>query len=415
MPQTHAVRTGLASPPSLGRTGRTDRRRIAATALAWTVLAASTAPAQDAEGEPPKQPSQVITVRLEPQQPKDKRRMRWSPKGKKLPLVAVGGGLQSELRLGPKGTPPIALRLEKRTPGTSYDTLRLDLDRNGSLDNDAPLHTKPTERRGKTWSSFKTVIDIPITDPWTGKSALNPYPINLWYVEDPSASAMKKVLRFSRQGWMQGTVDIGGTPALILLTEKRMDGVFDREDRWAIAPADKPQQLFDIKGARPVTRHAWLGDTAYRIEELHPSGRKLTLRRHDPGITRAAEAERDDIYAKDRRAKRSGKTVAFLHDFDRAERLAKKQGKPLFIDFETTWCGPCKQMDKWVYNADPVVAASAGLIAVKVDGDDHKQLVKRFEVEAYPTLILLSRDGRVLRRAVGYRGVEAMTKFLRSD
>jgi thiol-disulfide isomerase/thioredoxin len=87
----------------------------------------------------------------------------------------------------------------------------------------------------------------------------------------------------------------------------------------------------------------------------------------------------------------------------------------VFVDFETTWCGPCKQMDQWVYTAHDVVAAATdtGVRAVKLDGDVERDLVKKYEVKGYPTLLLLDGTGAVVRRATGYQSVAAMARFLR--
>jgi thiol:disulfide interchange protein len=95
--------------------------------------------------------------------------------------------------------------------------------------------------------------------------------------------------------------------------------------------------------------------------------------------------------------------------------LARETGKPLFVDFETTWCGPCKIMDEWVYTADDVVNASLSVVAVKVDGDEHLDLKERFGVSGFPTMILLGPVGEELKRASGYVNVVAMTKFLDSS
>ena len=65
-----------------------------------------------------------------------------------------------------------------------------------------------------------------------------------------------------------------------------------------------------------------------------------------------------DIYAPDKNAAHSGGKVKFGHDFKIAEETAGKENKKLFIDFDAVWCGPCKLMDKIVYNADVVVKAS---------------------------------------------------------
>lgn len=191
-----------------------------------------------------------------------------------------------------------------------------------------------------------------------------------------------------------------------------MDGFFDTNDSWALASSDSSANVYSHQHARPAERHAWLLENAYRIREIHPSGRKLVLEPHDPGVTRAEEAAMDDHLAEDRRAARTGKTVAFFHEFEEAETLAREDGKSLFVDFETEWCGPCHVMDEWVYTADVVVDASSTYVSVKVDGDERPDLKERFLVEGYPTMLIVDVDGTVLRRAAGYQSVAEMTEFL---
>jgi biopolymer transport protein ExbD len=71
-------------------------------------------------------------------------------------------------------------------------------------------------------------------------------------------------------------------------------------------------------------------------------------------------------------------------------------------------------MNALVYTARAVTdaARASQVVAVKVDGDEHRDVVERFAVNAYPTMILLDPDGREIRRAVGYQGVAAMRDFL---
>ena len=138
----------------------------------------------------------------------------------------------------------------------------------------------------------------------------------------------------------------------------------------------------------------------------------VKLTRINPGVTKEQEAASRDLMAADRNAAHSGKSVPFLHDYRAAVKHAKTEQKPLLIDFETTWCGPCKQMDQWIYNADLIVAKSINLVAVKVDGDENRDLGKQLKVDAYPTIILIGKDGKELRRAVGYQSVTQMLTFL---
>jgi len=361
-------------------------------------------------------PEGSVEVVLAPQAPDAESGlgMKWSPYGQQLPLTEADGGMTTQLTLGPDGTPPIALRLVKSRGADHFDGLYIDLNRDGEFAQ-AELHeTTVTERNYKYWSSFDAVVDIPVVDPETGADTIDPYPLGLWYVEDPRIQEEDPVIRFSRRGWMEGSAVLDSVEAVVLVTESVMDGVFGVDDSWAVASRDSAADVLTSAYSRSLDGHSWLFEKAYRVTEIDPSGRRLVLAPFDPGITRAEEMEMNDDLAVDRRAARSGRTVAFLHDFAEAERVARAEGKPLFVDFETTWCGPCKIMDEWVYTADDVVEASQFVVAVKVDGDERLDLKEKFGVSGFPTMILLDQAGEEVRRASGYVNVVDMTELLKS-
>ena len=353
-----------------------------------------------------------IAVVLTAQAPDTVRSLRWSPKGEKLFLAKAGSGLTTNLRLGPDGTPAVPIRLEKGEGQDHFNLLLIDRDRDGVYEDDERLETDPNEVRGRMWSSFETSVVVPAVDPEDGVDIFNTYPLSFWFVDDPNVVEDELVLRYSRRGWMEGRVTIDGVDVVVLLTESVMDGEFDRQDSWALASGDSSANVYLHQYARPAERHAWLLGNAYQLSEIHPSGRKLVLTPFDPGVTRAEEAEMDDHLAVDRRAARSGRSVTFLDDYAAAEALARAEGKILFVDFETEWCGPCHVMDEWVYTADAVVDASVVYVSVKVDGDDFPGLKERFLVEGYPTMLVVDADGAVMRRAAGYMSVAEMTEFL---
>lgn len=339
-------------------------------------------------------------------------RMGWSPKGATVPLKADGENtLRGSITLGPPHTPRIAVELRRDAAGAEMNQLAIDLNRNGSFEDSELLTCQPNENRGKFWSSFSTTVPIPVLDPW-GKLDEVPYPMNLWYVRDPLEPDAPPTLRWSRSGFYTGTCKLGDADAFIMICESAMDGVLNRDDAWAIAPATDPKQALGINAMRNLDDHAWLGEQAYRVAALDASGLLAVVVPTDPGITRAAEVEARDRLAADRRAARSGPVLNFSHDFVAAQAQAKAQGKRLFIDFETDWCGPCHQMDQLVYNADLVVDAAKDLIAVKIDGDAFRDLVKQFNVAAYPTMILLDPSGKERARNVGYIGVKETAEFL---
>jgi len=354
----------------------------------------------------------VHEVSLSPKSPTEDVSMRWSPKGKKLFLVEKSGGMETELKLGAKDVMPILLRLEKGEGQKYFNRLAGDWDRNGSLDENTVLMTIPSETRGKFWSSFATVVDIPVLDPKSGESAVNPYALSFWYVEDPLEPDQEQVLRFSRRGWMLGTLELDSVPAVIMLTEMEMDGVYDTSDSWALAEVENPKELYEPASSRSLLNHAWLGEIAYKIKSIHPSGREVELEAYDPGITRADEERAMDTLAVDREAARSGKKVNFFFDYEDTLRQANEQDKLLFIDFETTWCGPCRTMDQYVYTADMTVEAFKNILAVKIDGDENRELVKKYDVKAYPTMIILSPSGKIIAKNVGYLSVKDIAAFI---
>lgn len=345
-----------------------------------------------------------ITATLTPADPATKDSIRWSPKGAAVALKLQGQVLFGSFPLGAKGTEPIRIQLSK-VDSPYYNTLWIDSNRDRQSTQNEIFNATPTERAGKWWSSFGPVnIPIPTAD---GKS--RPYPINLWYVEDPLEPNAVPTLRWSRRGWHEGQVTLGGKTAYVLITEMNMDGVFDQRDHWILSRTRAG--LWEPK-SRGLEDHVWLDGICYRPLGIDADGMFLKFESFDPGFTEAEESNQRDPYLDDKAAARAPKPVTFGHDFEAALKQSKAEKKNLLVDFEATWCGPCKTMDELVYTAQAVVDAAKIVVAVKVDGDIHRDLTKKYNVTAYPTMIILDPSGKELNRAVGYRGVKDMVKFL---
>ena len=103
-------------------------------------------------------------------------------------------------------------------------------------------------------------------------------------------------------------------------------------------------------------------------------------------------------------------------DFELAIKLAKKSKKLLFIDFYTTWCGPCKKLDRWVFQSDSVqnvLGKDFILLKYNAEKDSTFNLTKKYHVRNYPTAIVLNSEGFVLHIRYGFRGDDY--KSLSSD
>lgn len=90
--------------------------------------------------------------------------------------------------------------------------------------------------------------------------------------------------------------------------------------------------------------------------------------------------------------------------FDEVLKKAKQEGKYVFMDCYTTWCGPCKMMSNQVFPLKYVGDyMNQHFVNVKIDMEKGEgvELAKRYEVKAFPTMFLLNADGEVVYKILG--------------
>jgi len=88
------------------------------------------------------------------------------------------------------------------------------------------------------------------------------------------------------------------------------------------------------------------------------------------------------------------------------EVLAKAQqtNKPIFVDVYTTWCGPCKMMDRDIFPLETVGKVyNAGFVCYHLDAEKGEgiEVAKKYEVRAYPTYLFIKADGTLFFRSLG--------------
>lgn len=87
-----------------------------------------------------------------------------------------------------------------------------------------------------------------------------------------------------------------------------------------------------------------------------------------------------------------------------ALRKAKNEGKIIFIDAYTSWCGPCKWMSRNVFSNYRVGNYfNDNFINLKVDMESRlgKILARRYGINSYPTLLFIDGDGNRVYSSVG--------------
>ncbi|MGQ1909066.1 thioredoxin family protein [Marinifilum sp. RC60d5] len=97
--------------------------------------------------------------------------------------------------------------------------------------------------------------------------------------------------------------------------------------------------------------------------------------------------------------------IAFEHGtYAEALAKAKKENKMVFMDCYTTWCGPCKMLAKNIFPQKEVGDFfNKHYVSVKMDMEKGEgiELMKKYEVKAFPTLLFLDDNGVVLHKMVG--------------
>lgn len=96
----------------------------------------------------------------------------------------------------------------------------------------------------------------------------------------------------------------------------------------------------------------------------------------------------------------------FFHDlsFDEAKQKAQKENKMLFIDCYTRWCGPCMYMTNTIFKEEALGDfMNKQFICVKYDLETEKGSIiqKQYNVQVYPTFIILNPDGSLRHQFVG--------------
>jgi thiol-disulfide isomerase/thioredoxin len=91
---------------------------------------------------------------------------------------------------------------------------------------------------------------------------------------------------------------------------------------------------------------------------------------------------------------------------------ARQEKKMIFVDVYTDWCGPCKEMDKFIFPQEEVGNKyNISFVNYKLNAEkgEGKELAKRFNISAYPTFLYLDSEGQLVHKVIGEKDVTAFT------
>ena len=341
------------------------------------------------------------------------------PADAQLPDGAARPARTGTLRVGPGRESWIQI-LATADSSHPRDLCRLytDSNRKGTFTDVPAITANPTlnEKTKAWWSSFNGVeLSIPY-----GPGAVEHYMVNFWALREGEEAP--NVIRYSVASWRSGSVTVDGIEALVAVMDADNNAIFDANDKWSILAASEPnvaRRVLSMKEARPSSRLMFLDKGAGKelvleFRGLSPDGRSLSFAIVDRPVKKAEDRAADDTLAAERARPRSSQPFPWIEsNFERGTAEAKQSGRKLIVDFWATWCGPCHSLNEWIWSDAEVAALlNAGYVGVKLDADLEKDLVKRFHVGGYPTIVVLDSSGKETKR-FGYLPSKDMLEMLK--
>jgi len=127
----------------------------------------------------------------------------------------------------------------------------------------------------------------------------------------------------------------------------------------------------------------------------------------------AFTAFRNDAGPKSSGAKTEG--IEFIgSDWNKAMEEAQKQHKLIFLDAYASWCGPCKLLKRNTFpdkNAGSFFNEHFINIAIDMEKGNGPALAEKFQVNAYPTLIIADASGHMIAYTKGYMSAADLIEF----
>jgi hypothetical protein len=106
-------------------------------------------------------------------------------------------------------------------------------------------------------------------------------------------------------------------------------------------------------------------------------------------------------------------TIPWRTDFHRAESEARAKSRLLWVQFTGSWCPNCVRMERESFIHPQVVdKACSRFIPVKIQSEQHEELVDRFGLSGIPATVIVKPSGEVVALHEGYLDAVAFHGFL---
>ena len=97
---------------------------------------------------------------------------------------------------------------------------------------------------------------------------------------------------------------------------------------------------------------------------------------------------------------------------EEAKEASADSDKLIFIDCYTDWCGPCKRMAATSFKDEKVGEVfNDKFINLKIEMEKNpigNELARRYQVRAYPTLLVIDSKGNLVKKMIGMQNVNGL-------
>ncbi len=105
--------------------------------------------------------------------------------------------------------------------------------------------------------------------------------------------------------------------------------------------------------------------------------------------------------------------IPWIEDWGTALATAKKQQRPLLVDFHTSWCAFCVKLEKESFGREDVAKlARDHFVCARLDADVQKAATLRYRPSGYPTVVFATPAGDEIWRFEGFKTADQLRSIL---